>query len=33
MAATQEDLAHAVIAVAQAGLGEFVYRLAAPEQL
>jgi 8-hydroxy-5-deazaflavin:NADPH oxidoreductase len=33
MAATQEDLAHVVIAVAQGGLGEFVYRLAAPEQL
>ncbi|MEV4343304.1 hypothetical protein AB0J83_02315 [Actinoplanes sp. NPDC049596] len=33
MAATQEGLAHAVIAIAQAGLGEFVYRLATPEQL
>ncbi|GAB2629045.1 dinucleotide-binding protein [Paractinoplanes abujensis] len=33
MAATQEDLAHSVIAIAQAGLGEFVYRLATPEQL
>ncbi len=33
MAATQESLAHSVIAIAQSGLGEFVYRLAAPEQL
>jgi 8-hydroxy-5-deazaflavin:NADPH oxidoreductase len=33
MAATQEGLAHAVIAIAQAGLGEFVYRMATPEEL
>jgi 8-hydroxy-5-deazaflavin:NADPH oxidoreductase len=33
MAATQEDLAHAVIAIAEAGLGPFVYRFATPEQL
>ena len=33
MAGTQEELAHSVIAIAQSGLGEFVYRLAAPEDL
>jgi len=33
MAATQEGLAHAVVAIAQGGLGPFVYRLATPEQL
>lgn len=33
LAATQEELAHAIVAIAQADLGPFVYRLAAPEQL
>ncbi|MBL7253110.1 NADPH-dependent F420 reductase [Paractinoplanes lichenicola] len=33
MAATQESLAHAVVAIAQGGLGPFVYRMAAPAEL
>ncbi|GAA0222135.1 dinucleotide-binding protein [Cryptosporangium japonicum] len=33
LAATQESLAHAVVAIAQSDLGPFVYRLATPEQL
>lgn len=33
MAGTQEQLAHAVVAIAQGDLGAFVYRLATPEQL
>lgn len=33
MAATQEDLAGVMFAIAQSGLGRFVYRMAAPEQL
>jgi predicted dinucleotide-binding enzyme len=33
MAATQEGLAGVMFAIAQSGLGQFVYRLAAPEQL
>ncbi|WP_202963981.1 NADPH-dependent F420 reductase [Actinoplanes friuliensis] len=32
-AATQESIAHAIIAIAQNGLGAFVYRMATPEQL
>ncbi|MHA3704538.1 dinucleotide-binding protein [Jatrophihabitans sp. YIM 134969] len=32
-AAMQEDLAHGVIAIAEAGLGPFVYRLTSPEDL
>lgn len=33
MAATQEGLAGTIFAIAQSGLGEFVYRMAPPEQL
>ncbi|MBN6042220.1 NADPH-dependent F420 reductase [Amycolatopsis sp. 195334CR] len=33
LAATQEGLAGPIFAIAQAGLGQFVYRMAAPEQL
>ncbi|MGW7680837.1 hypothetical protein ACWGID_08885 [Kribbella sp. NPDC054772] len=33
MAATQEGLAGLLLAIAQSGLGEFVYRIASPEQL
>jgi predicted dinucleotide-binding enzyme len=33
MAATQEGLAGVLFAIAQSGLGQFVYRMAAPEQL
>jgi predicted dinucleotide-binding enzyme len=33
MAGAQESLAHSVVAIAQSGLGAFVYRLAAPEDL
>ena len=33
MASTQESLAGTLFAIAQAGLGEFVYRMAPPEQL
>ncbi|MDX3101861.1 NAD(P)-binding domain-containing protein [Nonomuraea angiospora] len=33
MAATQEGLAGPMFAIAQSGLGQFVYRLASPEQL
>ncbi|MFJ3407089.1 hypothetical protein [Promicromonospora sp. NPDC090134] len=33
MAATQEGLAGVLFSVAQSGLGQFVYRMAAPEQL
>lgn len=33
MAATQEGLAGAIFAISQSGLGEFVYRMAPPEQL
>lgn len=33
MAATQEGLAGTLVAIAQSGLGEFVYRMAPPEQL
>ncbi|WP_346112289.1 hypothetical protein [Nonomuraea maheshkhaliensis] len=33
MAATQEGLAGPMFAIAQSGLGQFVYRMAAPEQL
>jgi 8-hydroxy-5-deazaflavin:NADPH oxidoreductase len=33
MAGTQESLAHSVVAIAQGGLGAFVYRLASPDQL
>ncbi|GGK44769.1 hypothetical protein [Streptomyces flaveus] len=33
MAATQEGLAGPIFAIAQSGLGQFVYRMASPEQL
>ncbi|MBL0885272.1 NADPH-dependent F420 reductase [Myceligenerans indicum] len=33
MAATQESLAGVLLSIAQSGLGQFVYRMAAPEQL
>ena len=33
MAATQEGLADVMVAIAQSGLGQFVYRMAPPEQL
>jgi 8-hydroxy-5-deazaflavin:NADPH oxidoreductase len=33
MAATQEGLAGSMFAIAQSGLGQFVYRMASPEQL
>ena len=33
MAATQEGLAGPLVAIAQSGLGPFVYRMALPEQL
>jgi 8-hydroxy-5-deazaflavin:NADPH oxidoreductase len=33
MAATQEGLAGTMFAIAQSGLGQFVYRMASPEQL
>lgn len=33
MASTQEGLAGTLIAIAQSGLGQFVYRMASPEQL
>jgi predicted dinucleotide-binding enzyme len=33
MAATQEGLAGTLFAIAQSGLGQFVYRMAPPEQL
>jgi predicted dinucleotide-binding enzyme len=33
MAATQEGLAGVLFAIAQSGLGQFVYRMAAPDQL
>lgn len=33
MAATQEGLAGTIFAISQSGLGEFVYRMAPPEQL
>ncbi|GAA5057318.1 NADPH-dependent F420 reductase [Nocardia callitridis] len=33
MAATQEGMAATMFAIAQSGLGQFVYRMAAPEQL
>jgi hypothetical protein len=33
MAATQEGVAGTIFAISQSGLGEFVYRMAPPEQL
>ncbi|MFE2448358.1 hypothetical protein ACH4TQ_15975 [Streptomyces sp. NPDC021218] len=33
MAATQEGMAGPIFAIAQSGLGRFVYRMASPEQL
>lgn len=33
MAATQEGLAGTIFAISQSGLGEFVYRMAPPDQL
>ncbi|GAA0895145.1 hypothetical protein GCM10009574_067290 [Streptomyces asiaticus] len=33
MAITQEGLAGPIFAIAQSGLGRFVYRMASPEQL
>jgi predicted dinucleotide-binding enzyme len=33
MAATQEGLAGVIFSIAQSGLGQFVYRMAAPDQL
>jgi hypothetical protein len=33
MAATQEGLAGVLYSIAQSGLGQFVYRMAAPDQV